>query len=539
MESGKIKLGTKNYAKVNNLKYIVAFILFSLTLYGSTGYNTRNLLSSVTDDKGTTNYTYDALGRQSTVTYPNGVVTTNTYNVKSQITNIEHKDSHGVVIQSFAYTLDNIGNKIKVVENTNRTTSYEYNNVNQLIKEIVTNDPNNNNTTTTFEYDLVGNLTTKTINGVETHYVYNDNDQLITEGTSTFAYDANGNLITKDNISYSYDAQDKLVKVQTPTDTTTYTYDANNNRIAQTINNQTTSYLVDTNTPYANVITQSKGGVKTSYTYGNDLLNDNEHYFLTDALGSTRALSDASGTITNTYSYTPYGELSNHTGSSQNNFLFAGEQFDSQIGEYYLRARYYDPSQARFTSRDTYDGTLTNPITQNHYAYANANPMMYTDPSGRMSTMLELNNDIAIMGVLSTSTTYALFFGGTNGKGCFTQNAWLTVASYNLQSLSQDIQIFIMMEGAISRGDRTAEQEQQAQKEHDDYKDYCNNGPKKYDFKNDCDFWKAQIKHKEKCISMMEDFDKKWDNNRHADNAIAQWKRGLNNIKEKVERTCK
>ncbi|CUV66609.1 hypothetical protein BN3087_960003 [Sulfurovum sp. enrichment culture clone C5] len=365
-------------------------------------YDTRNLLSSVTDDKGTTNYTYDALGRQSTVTYPNGVVTTNTYNVKSQITNIEHKDSHGVVIQSFAYTLDNVGNKTKVVENTNRTTSYEYNNVNQLIKEIVTNDPNNNNTTTTFEYDLVGNLITKTINGVETHYVYNDNDQLISEGTSTFAYDANGNLITKDNISYSYDAQDRLVKVQTPTDTTTYTYDANNNRIAQTINNQTTSYLVDTNTPYANVITQSKGGVKTSYTYGNDLLNDNEHYFLTDALGSTRALSDASGTITDTYSYTPYGELSNHTGSSQNNFLFAGEQFDSQTGEYYLRARYYNPSQARFISRDTYDGTLTNPITQNHYAYANANPMMYTDPSGRMS-MISVTFNMSVMNSLNTS----------------------------------------------------------------------------------------------------------------------------------------
>jgi len=35
-------------------------------------------------------------------------------------------------------------------------------------------------------------------------------------------------------------------------------------------------------------------------------------------------------------------------------------------------------------SRDTYDGTLDSPASQNHYAYTHSNPVNYTDPSGHM-----------------------------------------------------------------------------------------------------------------------------------------------------------
>lgn len=53
----------------------------------------------------------------------------------------------------------------------------------------------------------------------------------------------------------------------------------------------------------------------------------------------------------------------------------------------YCDARYYDPGSARFLSRDTYDGTIGNPITRNHYLYANASPAMYIDPSGNMGIL--------------------------------------------------------------------------------------------------------------------------------------------------------
>ena len=53
-----------------------------------------------------------------------------------------------------------------------------------------------------------------------------------------------------------------------------------------------------------------------------------------DALGFTRALVDGAGQLTDSYDYTPYGELLRHTGSSDNSFLFTGEQYDKETGNY-------------------------------------------------------------------------------------------------------------------------------------------------------------------------------------------------------------
>ena len=154
-----------------------------------------------------------------------------------------------------------------------------------------------------------------------------------------------------------------------------------------------------TNTPFAKVITESKDdGTTIAYTYGNALLSDGEHSFLADALGSTRGLADSTGALTDSYVYTPYGKLANHDGTSENSLLFTGEQFDSETDNYYLRARYYNPTTTRFLSRDTYDGKLIDPISQNHYLYAGADPVMYVDPSGHFfGGMMSLG-----IGIMST-----------------------------------------------------------------------------------------------------------------------------------------
>ena len=120
---------------------------------------------------------------------------------------------------------------------------------------------------------------------------------------------------------------------------------------------------------------------------------------MTDALGSTRGLVDSSEALTDSYTYTPYGKLSSHDGTSENSFLFTGEQLDSETEDYYLRARYYSPSSSRFLSRDSYDGTMNSPVTQNHYLYAGANPSMFVDPSGHM-TLAGLGDAISIRGTL-------------------------------------------------------------------------------------------------------------------------------------------
>jgi RHS repeat-associated protein len=108
-------------------------------------------------------------------------------------------------------------------------------------------------------------------------------------------------------------------------------------------------------------------------------------YYLVDGLGSTRLLTDGLGQVLNSYGYEAFGETTSQSGTASNKYQFAGEQFDSALGDYYLRQRFYDTSSGRFGRMDTYHGVLSSPVTLNKYVYGNANPINYTDPSGYFS----------------------------------------------------------------------------------------------------------------------------------------------------------
>jgi RHS repeat-associated protein len=79
-----------------------------------------------------------------------------------------------------------------------------------------------------------------------------------------------------------------------------------------------------------------------------------------DGHGSVRFLTSSTGAVTDTYDYDAFGNLISSTGTTPNNYLFAGEQFDPALGIYYNRARYYDQRQGRFWSMDTYEGAMIN-----------------------------------------------------------------------------------------------------------------------------------------------------------------------------------
>ena len=103
-------------------------------------------------------------------------------------------------------------------------------------------------------------------------------------------------------------------------------------------------------------------------------------YYHFDQLGSTVALSDEAGHITERMEYDPFGKITYRTGTTDTPFLYVGQlgvQTDAN-GLLYMRARYYNPRIGRFINAD--------PIGfgggSNWYAYANGNPMGFMDPSG-------------------------------------------------------------------------------------------------------------------------------------------------------------
>jgi uncharacterized protein RhaS with RHS repeats len=125
--------------------------------------------------------------------------------------------------------------------------------------------------------------------------------------------------------------------------------------VTQTFNGQVTNSLWDEASPYGDVVleTNSSGSTLASYVLGGTGVisqnrSGNTNYYLQDGQGSTRALTNGSGTVTDTYSYTAFGELFNQTGSTTNSYLYTGQQYDSLTGLYSLRARYYNPYLKHF-----------------------------------------------------------------------------------------------------------------------------------------------------------------------------------------------
>jgi len=117
-----------------------------------------------------------------------------------------------------------------------------------------------------------------------------------------------------------------------------------------------------------------------------DAAHGNKVYFYHfDRTGSTLALSDGLGNVTDAYAYEPYGRLLAHQGSNAQPFTFQGRYGVRQEGVggtlYHVRARYYDAATARFLSPDpVWPGDPGLPASP--YVYANANPLLFGDMTG-------------------------------------------------------------------------------------------------------------------------------------------------------------
>jgi RHS repeat-associated protein len=203
-----------------------------------------------------------------------------------------------------------------------------------------------------YTWDAEGRITTSTLSGIITAYVYDGEGQRVQKitcpaGTTSCTASVSGALVT----TYVYDAAGDLAAE----------YGAPESGRAS-----------DCGTPYC--------------------------YLSVDHLGSTRLVTDSNGVVQRRYDFLPFGEeawagtqwggrasaMGYQPTADGFNPKFTGQQRDPESLLDYYRARYYAPYQGRFVSPDPGNAgaDTTNPQTWNGYSYVGNNPLSYTDPSG-------------------------------------------------------------------------------------------------------------------------------------------------------------
>jgi len=280
-----------------------------------------------------------------------------------------------------------------------------------------------------FSYDMRSQLTDANITNIggspwAAKYIYHDNGnmayriiqsdsqsfsytghQMTNADGNTLDYDENGNLVSSSHesqvTSHEYNWDGKLRSATKAGAEINLKYDPYGNRIKKTSSvSGTRKYIVDIvgDLPVILVVLDNSQNILNRYIYSNsqivaqhDVTDNNKLYFyLNDRLGSVRMLMDTDGAVQHSYTYNPFGEVleSGHGSQAPNNcFMFTGQYYDSEIDEYYLRARQYDPYIYRFTSRDSIIGQFEQPLTLHTYLYCINDPVNRIDLTGELALL--------------------------------------------------------------------------------------------------------------------------------------------------------
>lgn len=349
------------------------------------------------DDGLEVRYGYDALNRISRIHYGNGVETAYTYDGDGNIRTLETRAGENVLL-SFAYRYDGNGNRTAktgmqagvtlggvtseiTAGNNALELSYAYDVRGQLLEE------RRNGASVCYAYDKAGNRIRKTDAQGEIRYLYNAKNQLVEEESPAdrkqFSYDRQGGIIEEKNLAgirlFSYNSRHQQTGVETETGNVQENrYDAEGLRFELLENGRRTSFVY-----HDGELLQEEGREEqgTSYHLGAGMeafrRGQELSYYHRDEQLSTVFVTDGQGEIRNSYQYDAFGIPLETTEQLNNRIRYTGQQYDDVTGQYYLRARYYNPVAGRFMQEDVYQGDGLN-----LYAYCGNNPVVYDDPSG-------------------------------------------------------------------------------------------------------------------------------------------------------------
>ncbi|XVU27708.1 polymorphic toxin-type HINT domain-containing protein [Actinoplanes sp. CA-054009] len=398
-------------------------------------YDADSQLTEQTTGDATWKFGYDVAGRRTSTTLPGatGLVENRSYDEAGRLTAIGTERAGDPVpgvqdpVSRYDLTLDPVGNPTRVVTTRGgvaESVAYSYDEADRVTSACYAVASCSGKDVKPagridYGYDLVGNRTFQKRAGTAgndlTTYSYDSADQLQTETLlavghsrlTTYDYDERGNQVKAGGDKLSYHLDNSVAKAVVNGRTTTFNYGADGMRLSATNTGsdgvtalQRWSWDMAGTLPQIAIDTLERDGApveKRGFTYGPDdeplaLLDEaGAHSYTHDWLGGVANMLSPSGTVEDGYDYDPFGNP--RVGDSlagqeipegpkpANPLKFHGAYEDSSTGDgnYYMRARNYDPGTGRFSSRDPM------PVTQeatSAYTYGANNPLAFTDPTG-------------------------------------------------------------------------------------------------------------------------------------------------------------
>ena len=366
------------------------------------GY-TKSRLTSVTDAlTGTSQQLgYDAVGQLKTIGYGAGRTRTYTYDDSGNVAADTLTNSAGATVTASTYQYDLAGRLASEKATgtaADGTSTYGYDYAGRLTSQT------KGTTTTAYAWDAAGNRTKA---GAKTAS-YDERNRLLADGDYTYSYTPRGTMKTRTSSGlteqFSFDALDRLTDAAGQK----YTYDgldrvATRNGVAfaygglddEIVNDGTSTYSRGPGDELLATGTGSTERLAVSDRHG-------------DVVGGIDPADTTMSKLSDSTSYDPFGTVTAKTGNT-GAVGFQGDWTDPGTGQVDMGDRWYNPSTAGFTSRDSED-TSDSDDAGNRYAYAAGDPLDRIDPDGHKSCKKILFWSFSCGGGSSTVAPCSSFF---------------------------------------------------------------------------------------------------------------------------------
>jgi uncharacterized delta-60 repeat protein len=428
----------------------------------------------------TTTYEYDPAGNLDKVNLPNGLVEDYDYDELNRLDKETITRVDGTAEQEFDYTLLSNGQRDHVLERRiqadgvtefSRTRiTWAYDDLGRLkgeTRDVGDNGQDGDDYVATYSFDLSGNRQQKVFNSADNtkdetiDYTYDARDRLLSEDSTVnahdadYTYDDNGSTLTMTKTGvvtrYAWDQRNRLAGVDANNDgdlndggDTKYAYDTDGVRVSKTTGGATTNYLSDPANPtgYSKVLEEkdAAGNVAVTYVLGLAVLGQAKSadlyvlkYLVRDGHGTARLFTSASGAVVQRYDFDAFlSPLSADALAAQTAYAAPDGMSDSETGFTYSLARYRRGFV--FVSQDPASGGTSDPLTLHKYVYANGNPVVNVDPSGRMSDgeALVVSGLIALM---ATLTLHKIYSDASNATAAYMEHKYMLGTQYLEQEL--------------------------------------------------------------------------------------------------------